>query len=141
LSPRRGDRRISGQSGKRVLNVSMGADALDVQYIGRRLGSVWDRVGVGIIVVDRRSSDRLCAVPNQNGNIDVVDNIHRNLARNRSSDWNIDIDLNSILHDPRYSNRNGDRHLHLHGTLNLVSNHNVVRPWNRDRDWVGNANS
>jgi len=119
----------------------MGADALDVQYIGRRLGSVWDRVGVGIIVVDRRSSDRLCAVPNQNGNIDVVDNIHRNLARNRSSDWNIDIDLNSILHDPRYSNRNGDRHLHLHGTLNLVSNHNVVRPWNRDRDWVGNANS
>jgi len=46
------------------LNVSVRADTLDVQDIGGWLGSVWDSIGVGIIVMDRRSSNSLGVLPN-----------------------------------------------------------------------------
>jgi len=121
-----------------ILNVSVRADTLDVQNIRWRLRGIWDSVGIGIIVVDRRGSQGLGSVTNQNRDIDVVDDINRNRNRNRPRDGNINWDLNSVLHHLRDGNGDGNWNLHLNGTLNLLSNHDVVWARNMNRDGARN---
>jgi len=130
---------ISIQRGEGILNVSVRADTLDVQNIRGRWRGIWDSVGVGIVVVNGRGSHGLVSVSNQNRDVDVIDDIHRNRHGNRSGDWDINRNLNSVRNHLRDSNRDGNGNLHLNGTLNLLSNHDVVGPWNMNRNGARNA--
>jgi predicted metal-dependent RNase len=92
-------------------------------------------------MVDGGSAYCCRRVPHENRHIDIVNYVNRDLPWDRSSHRDIDVNLDCVLYDTGHSNRNSHGHLHLHGTLNLLSNHDIIRTWNRNRNRAWNANS
>jgi len=102
-------------------------DAFDVQHISSRFGCIWDRVGVGVIMMDRRCSNGLSTRTNQDWDIHVRNNVNWDIDRDRSGDWHVDRNLNGVLNSDWNRNRHRNGDLDLDRTLNLLSNNNVVR--------------
>ena len=119
----------------------MWAYALDVQNIGRRLRRIWDRVGIGIIMMHRRSSKGSGSGSNENRNVHIIDNIHGYWNCYRPSDRHRNLHLNRVSHYLRNSNGHRNLHLHWDRALNLLCNHHVIRTWNWNRDCARNAHT
>jgi len=92
-------------------------------------------------MVDGGSAYCCRRVPHENRHIDILHYVNRDLPWYRSCHWNIDVNLNCVCYDTGHSNRNSHGHLHLHGTLNLLSNHDIIRTRNRNRNRAWNANA
>jgi len=117
------------------------AYALDVQDIGGRLWSIWDRVGVSIIVVHRGSSKSSALSSNQNRNVDIIDNIHWHWNCYRPGNRHRNLHLDSVSHYLRNCNGHRNLDLHLVRTLNLLCDHHIIRAWNWNRNWTRNAHT
>ena len=88
-------------------------------------------------MVDWGSSQRLRLVADQDGNVDVVDNINGHLTSHGAGNRDVHGHLHGVLHDLGHSDGHSDWHLHLHGALDLLSHHHVVGAGHGD--WNGTA--
>jgi len=125
---------ISVKRRERILVVSVGADTLDIQDLGRRLRGVGHRLGECIVVMHWSSRHSLSLVPNEHGYIDVVQHRYGNRDTDWYSDGNIHGHRNGVGNHLRHSDRDSNGNLHVHGTFNRLLDDDLVRT----RDIDGN---
>lgn len=105
----------------------------------RRRGSVRNVAWVSFVVVDWGSSQCLRLVSDQDGDIDVGDNINGHFASHRSGNRDVHGHLHGVLHDLWHGDRNGNWHLHLHRAFDLLGHNNVVRSGHGHRHGARNS--